>query len=385
MKDSILTRTSGKNLTFTELKDKLNEVRNARYALIVPSEDLKVHMPAVITTPSMPEAITATGVGVPVMDWQLTPHAFRQWCSKFNVPTKYLANLADWGESLPYQQLSMEIMNTHHKEAAKPLLIRGLRSPENPDDQYCRAVLSPNYNIIENYDILTAVFEGLRIVRDEHDISFTSGPAHVSDTSLRARINLPQLSTISEALLKDYKSPFSGETGLDNPTVFMGIEIRNSEVGAGAFTLAPIVVIEVCNNGMTLTSDIYRKVHLGSTMEHGKVSSRTMAATMELITTETIDKIVDIAHPDFIAAKVRELEGLKEPVQPSVVSDYLGTAFADDSASGIFDIFVSSGDISAFGVAQAITAYSQADSVSLDDALMLDDGAIDHAVALAAV
>ena len=106
---------------------------------------------------------------------------------------------------------------------------------------------------------------------------------------------------------------------------------------------------------------------------------------MELITTETIDKIVDIAHPDFIAAKVRELEGLKEPVQPSVVSDYLGTAFADDSASGIFDIFVSSGDISAFGVAQAITAYSQADSVSLDDALMLDDGAIDHAVALAAV
>jgi hypothetical protein len=165
----------------------------------------------------------------------------------------------------------------------------------------------------------------------------------------------------------------------------MGIEIRNSEVGAGAFTLAPIVVIEVCNNGMTLTSDIYRKVHLGSTMEHGKVSSRTMAATMELITTETIDKIVDIAHPDFIAAKVRELEGLKEPVQPSVVSDYLGTAFADDSASGIFDIFVSSGDISAFGVAQAITAYSQADSVSLDDALMLDDGAIDHAVALAAV
>ncbi len=64
MKHSILTRTSGKNLTFTELKDKLNEVRNARYDLIVPSEDLKVHMPAVITTPSIPEAITATGVEI---------------------------------------------------------------------------------------------------------------------------------------------------------------------------------------------------------------------------------------------------------------------------------------------------------------------------------
>lgn len=377
---NLLAETSGRNCTFAELREKLDKIKKARYDMIVNSSDLTIPMPGYLATPELADAITDEGVGVPEMQWELTPHAFRQWCNKFNVPTKYLTNLADWGEDLAFQQLSMEIMHTHNLIEEKDLLIRGLIDEDNA---HCRAILSPSYNIIENYDILTAVFEGLRVIRNEHNIDFEAGPASLSSTSLRARINLPQLSTVSEALLKDYRSPFSGKTGMDNPTLFMGIEIRNSEVGAGAFTLAPIIVIEVCDNGMTMTSDIYRKVHLGTPMEHGKISSRTMAATMELITSETVDKVLDIATPEFLQAKIDQLEGLKLPVQPSVVSTYLGEAFSEDAATNIFDIFVGSGDVSAFGVAQAITAYSQDDGVSLEDSVLFDDNALGHAVALA--
>lgn len=82
-----------------------------------------------------------------------------------------------------------------------------------------------------------------------------------------------------------------------------------------------------------------------------------------MITSETIDKVVEIAHPDFIQAKVNELQGLKKPVGVQVVNTYLQTAFDDDVAMGIFDDFVMGTDLTAFGVAQAITSYSQKDYV----------------------
>lgn len=44
---------------------------------------------------------------------------------------------------------------------------------------------------------------------------------------MRARINIPQLHVVAEELLRNYTSPFTGHRGIDNPIVFMGIEIRN--------------------------------------------------------------------------------------------------------------------------------------------------------------
>jgi hypothetical protein len=108
-----------------------------------------------------------------------------------------------------------------------------------------------------------------------------------------------------------------------------------------------------------------------------------MKATMELITSETIDKVIEIAHPDFLQEKVNELRGLKKAVEPKMVATYLQTAFDHEVAVDIFDDFVNGGDISAFGVAQAITSFSQRDSVTPDLAQSLDDSAIDHAKALA--
>lgn len=379
---NILTRTSGKNLTFSDLKENLLTIKEARHDLIVSSEDLEVNSPAVLTTPAMPDAITEKGVGVPKMDWELTPHAFSQWCNKFSVPTKFLGNLADWDSPTAYMDLSMDIMNVHNKVEQKPILMRGIVDPDT-GDTFCRAIVSPSYSIIENFDVLSAVFEGFRAVREDHGIGFEPGPASVSDKHMRARINMPQLSVVAEELLRDYKSPFTGNSGIENPVVFMGIEIRNSEVGAGAFTLVPSVIIQVCDNGMTLTNDIYRKVHLGSVQDTGVVSQRTMKATMELITSETIDKVIEIAHPDFIQEKVNELRGLKKAVEPKMVATYLQTAFDHELAVDIFDDFVKGGDISAFGVAQAITSFSQRESVTPDLAQSLDDSAIDHAKALA--
>ena len=106
---------------------------------------------------------------------------------------------------------------------------------------------------------------------------------------------------VADELLKNYRSPYTGKSGTDNPVVFMGVDIRNSEVGAGSFTIAPVIIIQVCNNGMTLTQDIFRKVHLGSANDSGVVSTRTMQAHMNLITSQTIDKMVEIGNPLYLS------------------------------------------------------------------------------------
>jgi len=377
---SIIEQTRGKNITFSELKENLSAIRDARHDIVVNTKDLVSHVPGFLRTPEIGDVLTSEGVGLPPRDWELTPHALRQWCHKFNVPAKYMSKLVGH-ESFAYPELAKEVMNTTNRVEERDVMLRGLIDP-NGLDYYCRAIVSPSYSIIENFDILAAVFEGFKAVREEHGIDFEPGPASVSDTQMRARINIPQLHVVAEELLRNYTSPFTGNRGIDNPIVFMGIEIRNSEVGAGAFSLVPSVIIQVCDNGMTLTEDIYRKVHLGASLDSGVVSQRTLRATTELITSETIDKVVEIAHPDFIQAKVDELRGLKKPVGVQVVSEYLKTAFDDDVAMGIFNDFVMGTDLSAFGVAQAITSYSQKDYVPNDVAQSLDDSAIEHAKAL---
>ena len=375
---NVIDTHSGKGLSLSELRENLEALRNKRVDLVVNSSDVEVYSPRVLTTPALPNEITEHGVGMPRCDWDLTPHAFRQWCAKFNVPSTYLGNLSIETAETALQDLSIETMNVHNKVAEKEILLRGFRDAHG--EITGRAVLSPSYSIIENYDVLIAVFEALNEVRKNHNIGFEPGPCSVSDTHMRARINMPELKTVSEALLKDYVSPFTHQRGIDNPVVFMGIEIRNSEVGAGSFSLVPSVVIKVCNNGMTLTKDIFRKVHLGSAMDKGVVSKRTQQATMELISAQTVDKVLEIANPTFLEERVNELVGLKNSVKPpSVVLDYLKDAFDHDLADNIFDHFINGQDGSAFGVAQAITSCSQTDNVNVNDAMSMDDAAIEHA------
>ena len=54
--------------------------------------------------------------------------------------------------------------------------------------------------------------------------------------------------------------------------VFAGFVITNSETGCGAFSLTPRLVVQVCRNGMTITRDAMRVVHLGERLDQGVVT-----------------------------------------------------------------------------------------------------------------
>jgi hypothetical protein len=41
-----------------------------------------------------------------------------------------------------------------------------------------------------------------------------------------------------------------------------GFVVPNSETGNGSFKISPQLIVEICNNGMTLTEHVLKEVHL---------------------------------------------------------------------------------------------------------------------------
>ena len=95
--------------------------------------------------------------------------------------------------------------------------------------------------------------------------------ADLTDKRMYVRVKAPEVAAYAPELLKGYRSPLSGNSGEANPTVFAGFVFSNSETGYGAFSVTPRLVVQVCSNGMTMTKDVQRAVHLGGKLEAGIV------------------------------------------------------------------------------------------------------------------
>jgi hypothetical protein len=179
------------------------------------------------------------------------------------------------------------------------------------------------------------------------------------------RVVCEQVAVLAPALLAGYRSPFTGASGADNPVVFAGFVITNSETGCGAFTLTPRLVVQVCRNGMTLTRDALRAVHLGERLEEGTVtwSDNTRDKTLALIT-KTTDAVTAYLDPGYVTGAVRAIEaGAGHPVTDPqeairVVSQRL--RFTDAQQADILSSFIRGGDVTAGGVMHAVTAAAQA-------------------------
>ena len=74
-------------------------------------------------------------------------------------------------------------------------------------------------------------------------------------TERRMYVQIASQSVAAQAdvLLRDYVSPFTGARGADNPLVFAGFVLSNSETGHGSFSITPRLIVQVCSNGYTIT------------------------------------------------------------------------------------------------------------------------------------
>ncbi len=254
-----------------------------------------------------------------------------------------------------------------------------------------RAMLSDSYKSIDNLDILTAI---LSVIRD-CDVHVEVAKADLTERRMYVDLLAPQIAELAPVLLGGYRNPFAdprvdgrrhgagrpdGELdhwrqvaqragmGYDpgtEPVVFAGMRISNSEVGGGAFSIVPRLIVQVCRNGMTISQDVIRHVHLGARLEQGLIqwSAATERKQLELIMSKTRDAVRAFLTPGYLASRLELIEAAAaKPVdEPTAAIEIVGKScgFTKAEIKEVLDFFVRGGQPTAGGVANAITAFSQ--------------------------
>lgn len=308
------------------------------------------------------------------------------------------------------------------------ILLRLLKGDESADG-VLRAALSPRYKIIDNLDVLLAVMDGLR----KAGVQAIPDVSDLTERRMHVRFSVPGIAAYAPQLLEGYRSPFDGPGGIQRagngdrpgmklqaghfgagpealaralaaakregqdypagqePVVFAGLKVTNSDVGEGARSIAPEIVVQICGNRLTLTASADRAVHLGSLKDNGVVqwSAETMEKELQLITSQAADAVQTFLTPEWFFGKVQEIEALAgAPVAKpeEVIKDVSKAAkFTQAETDDILAHFLRGGAYTAGGVANAVTSVSQT-LENADRAAELDAKAVpvmEHAARLA--
>lgn len=298
----------------------------------------------------------ADGVTLTAGSYAINDTARTGLADKLGIPIAYLRRMHENAVELFDANVNGWLARTDRR-----FLIRVLR------DEYgsgtARAVLSDKYSRIDNLDVLLAALEGITASRAEVNVT----GCDLSEKRMYVRIAAPSIQAMAPTLLGNYRSPFTGQSGKDLPIVWAGFVISNSEVGAGAFTITPRIVAEVCKNGMVMAAHGTRRTHLGSRQDaqDGVVtwSAETTAKTLELITSRTRDAVSAYLDPAFVTRMIRDLEtdAGKPITDPDTTIKTIATRlrYSEDTAKNILSHFISGADTSAGGIMHAITSVAQ--------------------------
>lgn len=215
-------------------------------------------------------------------------------------------------------------------------------------DGTARAFLSDKYRRIDNFEIAQAV---LPIIADIKDARVES--CEVTDARMYIKVVNPRLQT--EVVPGDI--------------VQSGILITNSEVGMGSMAIQPLVYRLVCTNGMVVNDAATRRYHIGRGNQAGEdytlYSDETLAAddrALMLKVQDTVKAAVDQVRFEKVVEMMRNATEAKITTAdiPQMIelasADY---GFSKQEGTGILDHLIRGGDLSLYGLANAVTRAAQ--------------------------
>jgi hypothetical protein len=258
--------------------------------------------------------------------------AHRQIAQRVGIPAKYYDRLREEAPAL-----LADNVNHWFKEKPERRMVRTL-------DGEARAFLSDRYQRIDNAEVaevtlpVLADVPGLNVVSTE----ITESKLYIKAVTDRVR---------AEVKVGD--------------EVQAGVVISNSEIGAGALVVQPLIYRLVCLNGMVSNSGKLRRHHVGaraSTREdiYELLSDETRQADDKAILLKVRDVVrasLDQVFFDKNVAKLREAAGVSitgNPVKAvEVLTENLG--LANNEGGDILRHLIDGGDLSKWGVANAVT------------------------------
>ena len=287
-----------------------------------------------------------------------------QLAEKTGVPVKYFNRMIQEAPELL-------AVNVNHwlKNSPAERMIRTL-------GETARAFLGSRYRCIDNFDLMEAVLPTLQ----DQDLEVKS--CSLTDQKLYLKATVPSLVAPVKA----------------GDLVCAGVIIRNSETGCGLIDVSPFTENLSCTNGAVWTKYGMNRRHIGRQLG-GNGDSDNAREIFSDEAKEVDDKAFFLKVRDVVKAtctremldiliyEMKEAQDIKitKPVQcVEVASKKLNLSKTEQES--VLMHLVNNGDLSAYGLAQAVTRTAQ-DAESYDRATELEEAGItvvDNATSLVA-
>jgi Domain of unknown function (DUF932) len=271
-----------------------------------------------------------------VMEYGTTELAQRQLADKLRIPFAYFQRMR---EEKP--ELLDRNVNTWLAHEDERRMIRTL-------DGNVRAVLSERYRRLDNFDLAENVLPILKRLPGARfeSLELTATRMYVKAVTDRVQCEVAP-----------------------GDVVQAGVVITNSEVGVGRLAVQPLVFRLICKNGLIAADHALRKTHVGRILDADEnaltvFKDDTLRADDQaffLKVRDVVEACVSEATFRLIAEKMQKTMGIRLTGDPTKTVEVLANrnALNDDERSGVLRQLVSGGDLSGYGLVNAVTHYAE--------------------------
>lgn len=318
-------------LTIKEMAQELLRQSKAKQDYLVNTGSLSLSV-----TSDVPQLrVTENGLDkITPLDIRQTAH--RQLGTYLGIPQKYYELMrTDAPELLAY--------NANYWFSQKNEL-RTLRTM----DGCARAFLSNRYRRIDNLDIASVT---LPVIGELPEARFVS--TQITDDFMYIKVVNPRLQA----------------DVVPGDVVQAGVIISNSETGLGSVTIQPLIYRLVCSNGMVINDAKTRRNHVGraatSEEDFSIYSNETLLAddhAFVLKIKDTVRAAISEARFAQVVSQMREsTEAMLDTKQLPAVVKLASSSFGitEDESNGVLEHLITGGDFSLYGLANAVTRFSQ--------------------------
>lgn len=353
--------TTARNATLPDLVEVLRSQHAAKLDVVAPARDLHAYGGNLLVRGAAEPALSLEGVTRGDAVLRPTALADAGIADKLGIPIGYLRRLR--GEKIDLYDANVTTWLAD--QPARRFLVRGLTNDTTSDGAAAggvlRALLSDSFRIVDNLDVLLSVLAGIRDAGAQVDIT----SADLTESRMYVKIRSSEIAAQAPLLLGNYTSPFTGARGTENPLVFAGLVVSNSETGHGRFTITPQLTVAVCDNGLTLNKHALGAVHLGGKLPDGVIAWRadSEVAALDLVVKQARDAVAAFLDRGFLTARLAEIQrdaGV-QVTDPAATLEHVATTlrFPTDVADTILTHFIRGGDTTSGGVLHAVTSAAQ--------------------------
>ena len=229
-------------------------------------------------------------------------------------------------------------------------------------DGNVRSFLSDRYQRIDNFEVSQVVFPVLSEIPGIQTISMD-----ITESRL-------YIKAITSEVRHELKTKRVGDI------VEAGVMIANSEIGLGAVTVKPFARFLACLNGAIRDKASLRAAHVGRAIESDGIAELLSDNTKRLEDLAVLSKVRDVVRAAFDEQQFRAWMDQWQAASEDqvtrdvpVVIEALAERFVLNAGeqSNVLKHLIAGGDLSRFGLANAITRTAE-DSLSYDRATELE-------------